>query len=533
LRRRRPPKKIHKFYYLFIFPITIIIILYAADMITPLFKSALLKSSESVAIPIGKHTTRALEAGFIFTAGAKAYLEPVQETARLEEQVMRETTYSYHIKVGKRAVGRLSLTLQEIDGENAIYFISCHAFPGEAAPATAKLTISGSAPPRVIRTIEYPGGIIDNRQSRWKEIKIGPLPCSLPRSLTFIESQDCSLALGMIDVFQDLGNGVIKELYHQSPAARVRTVKNETRYEIPLPGLPGTESRAWGVIALKPLVDWKNNTPVDRLRVADLNRFHKFWIDGVYYLTPESYVPSDPRGFWRCPAHHVGEAFLRTPGELTRALAISSMYAAIRTQNPSGYWPTTPKSNWLAEDYGFGPGFYDTRFNTDGAIFLLRAYQAFGEPQALNAAERYAAFLCSFARLHARKTPRSGYLVPDYMDARGRAETHTSLNHLVTEMNFLYELFLATGKEEYKAVAENIRLAVKDTRDGWIKPDGNLWYARLLDGRFGLQDYPTLTLNDLRLAQRWIQEIEGEPDPDFQILINTKTRYNRSHGLPL
>lgn len=508
----------------------IIATMYAANIIMPFFERMIPNFPKSVTIPVGKHATKAPQAVFTFTAVTEARLNFIQKTVQTE-QLMRETTYSYDLEDGEKALGRLSLILQEIDGGNVIYFISYRKFSTEETPASIRLAISGCASPRIVRTIDYPDGVIDNQRSQWQEIAIASFPFSLPRSLTFIESQDCSLALGMMDVFQHRGNGVIKEIYDQTPAARVSTEQNATLYEMTLPGLPETESRTWGVITSEPFGVWQDIA--DQLRVADLNRYRKFWVDGVYYLTPESYVPSDPRGFWRNPAHHVGKAFLQTPGELPRALAVSSMYAAIRTQNPAGYWPTTPKSNWLANDYGFGPDFYDTRFNTDGAIFLLKAYQVFGEPKALNAAERYAAFLISFAGRHSHKTAGGGYLVPDYMDAQGRAETHTSLNHLVTEMNFLYELFLATGREEYKSVAEKIRLAVKDTRDGWIKPDGNLWYARLPDGHFGLQDYATLTLKDLRLSQRWIQEIEGKTDPDFQTLIDAKTSYNRRHGLPV
>ncbi|MDT3700422.1 MAG: hypothetical protein RO469_13500 [Thermincola sp.] len=100
-------------------------------------------------------------------------------------------------------------------------------------------------------------------------------------------------------------------------------------------------------------------------------------------------------------------------------------------------------------------------------------------------------------------------------------------------MNFLYEMYLATDDTAYLENADSIKLAVKDTVYNWNKPDGDLHYARLLDGTFGKQDYPTLTLKDLRYSQYLIKKTTGQDDIDFWRLISWKEQYNKNHGIPL
>src|SRR5690606_30292639 len=87
---------------------------------------------------------------------------------------------------------------------------------------------------------------------------------------------------------------------------------------------------------------------------------------------------------------------------------------------------------------------------------------------------------------------------------------------------------------EYLQIAEKMRIAVQDSMYSWKKEEsGDLWYAYMPDGSYGLLDYPLLTLKDLRYSQELIEEIYGEKDPAFHYLIEVKEEYLRGQGLPL
>lgn len=447
-----------------------------------------------------------------------------------EELLLRQSIYNYTVLNENQEIGRISLTCQDLRNGIFLFFIESEDIAAENQICHGRLILSGHYPTKG-RTFAYPAGNRVPGLSSWESINQEQLNSQLPSGISFLDGEANSLVLGPVDQFQDLGHGVYQEI--NSFPILVRRDQERSELSFPLSDTKGGVFRFWGIIHNKQLVDWENETLLSSIQRADLNKTRKFWLDGVYDLVPSSYKPTHPLGFWRCPAQHVGRLFLTEAGPFSYAVAVSSMYSAIRTQNSSGYWPTEPQSDWLAQDYGFGYDFYDTRFNTDVAIYLLEAYQAHNEDRALLAACRYADFLYSFAGESSYRSKNGGYLVPDYQDSSGEHHTHTSLNHLLAEMNFLYEMYLTTNETEYQETANSMLQAIKDTGDEWIKESGELWYARLPNGDYGLQDYPTLTLNDLRQSQKILARINGRPDPDLARLITSKESYNRANGIPL
>ena len=59
----------------------------------------------------------------------------------------------------------------------------------------------------------------------------------------------------------------------------------------------------------------------------------------------------------------------------------------------------------------------------------------------------------------------------------------------------------------------------------WIKKDGNLEYARFVDGTYGLKDYPDLTLNDLKDCQALHENLYKCKNAVFEKLINSKQKW--------
>ncbi|CAM3360020.1 hypothetical protein HYSC106933_01400 [Hydrogenibacillus schlegelii] len=300
----------------------------------------------------------------------------------------------------------------------------------------------------------------------------------------------------------------------------------------------GERLDAWALLRTKaaaaPFVDWADGDAREILRLADFDRERPWTIEGPRYRTPDGYTPHCDRCYYVNPAQHIGEKLLQLMdrGTFFRDVVLLALDNAVRTQNAAGYWPITTRSEWLYRDYGIGPGYYDTRWSTDAALFLLEGYRTFGDEAYLQAAERYGNFLIDFVREHHDPTPSGGALVYDYGHPdRPEVRTHTSLNHLLAEMNFLYLLFEAAGRADARSAADRLLRAVEDTADRWPKANGDLHYARLPDGSFGLEDYPTLTLKDLRLSQAIVTRITGRPSAALAALIEQKESYLARRGI--
>ncbi len=395
-----------------------------------------------------------------------------------------------------------------------------------AAPLGVSLALP-VGPEYQYRYFAYPGGR-DNTVSvlAGPEDAGRPLP---PPYTAYVEGGAFSMVASCVSVYEKLDNGVLRDLDGESGHVTL----SENRLDCALPVRKNRIAEHWGIVSGERLADFGDAEAVKLLRRCDFGPYRKWTMCGQYYLTPSSYIPSGGDCFYRNAGQHVGEKFLRARGRYFQDFALVALYTALREQDGRGIWPTQAASGWLLADYGIGPGFYDTRFNTDCARFLLRGWRVYGDPAMLAAAQRYAAFLAAHAATHQYPTENGGALVWDYAAGDGAARpTLVSLNHLVTEMNFLNELYWETRDAAHLALAEQIRRAVGDTAPDWVKENGDLWYARLPDGSYGREDYVNLTLRDLQYAQRMIARVHGEPDVAFAALIAAKEGYLRANNLP-
>jgi hypothetical protein len=471
------------------------------QMLIPRKASAAIISSSDIEIKLSKETTT-------------------------EHLLMKEVIKELDVFKLDEQIAELRLTTNTFTHNNAIlYFVDYKPLLDFKTDLELQFGLKISKP-LVSATIIYPHGRYNYSQSQWSVSQVNKIPGKLSSDIQFIDAKDCSLCLGTIEVYKDLGCTVSKELEKLSFSLK----RNNQGYTFST-GLPFTgEFKTWVMVSDEQIADIYDEEHENLIRRADLNAFRKLEADGVYDKVPESYEPTDKSAFWRNPAQHVGRLYLTGPDNgYFRNIALLSMYSTLNNQNTKGYWPTKPKSLWLYNDYNIEGNFYDTRFSTDAAYFMLDAYQVYNENKALDAAVKYADFLVDYIRKYSSLTISDGYLVPDYMSEAGKANTHCSLNHLLAEMNFLYKMYIATENETYKETAELLKVAVKDTSEKWIKPNGDLWYCRLPDGTYGLQDYPTLTLNDLKESQQLFWQVYGLPDKDFQILIEAKEKFNQSN----
>jgi hypothetical protein len=74
---------------------------------------------------------------------------------------------------------------------------------------------------------------------------------------------------------------------------------------------------------------------------------------------------------------------------------------------------------------------------------------------------------------------------------------------------------------------------IEDTATSWINTEtGDLNYGYYGNGEYGVKDYPTLTLNDLRYAQVLITTLYSNENPYIRELIETKEKYLIKEGIP-
>ncbi|OEF97697.1 hypothetical protein [Desulfuribacillus alkaliarsenatis] len=438
------------------------------------------------------------------------------------------------------------------------------------------------------------GEVINNAISQWSKVNISdlyiseenyPATLTLPQAASFTDR----LRFGMVDVFSSLEHNVFVEHIDLTPATMLEVLGDYRLWkaELPLYSMEGKPmlTEHWGVLSENlasfeavqesaPVIDEQLQVAAQDVRIADLDRFRKKRHDGIYYEVPNSYTPYEPRSFWLVPAEHIGQRFIRSireqenagdhvVGSYLETLAIVSMNHSLKQQTEGGYWLTEPQSNWLHGDYGIEAGFYDTRFSTDAAMFLLDIfnYYRIDRPErsssielvelmeVFDAVTEYADFMLWFAEEYSFTTENGGLLVQDYFHPTATHEpTHVSLNHLVTEMNFLLQYYMALFELEhnqsfdslytdrgniYVDTAMRIRLAIHDTEMDWVKDNYDLWYAYMPDGSYGLQDYPRLTRNDLRVGVELVNKVLNEDDNVFRKLIYYKEKYLQENGIPL
>ncbi|MCF6092581.1 hypothetical protein L1765_01055 [Microaerobacter geothermalis] len=532
-------KILHKGKWLLLLAILFGIFMYSLNMNVRVVDKATFSFFQE---PISKQPSSTNEQPSFFSLTLYDPSLTIQLTAEDErnEQYLSGKDLTYSVLEGRKVIGELFVQQLRFSNQDLYYFIRFTAEENLDRVIPLRITFPGIGKP-TLHTLDYPGAL-SNQTSVWKEKMSIDSGESLPKGAFFLDGEDYFLFSSPIDVFLPLANGVRKERFEKSLSAQFRQEKGKVQLLLPLPVVKGNFTENWGMFSTRQLVDWRNENAHKVLKIADLNRVRKWSREGMFYVTPDSYEPTDPRGFWMNPAHHVGEVFLRTEGAIFfENFAVLSLYTAAETQNEQGFWPTTPRSNWLYNDYGINAGFYDTRFNTDAGLFLLRGYRKLGDETWLTAAVKYADFLVKFAQTHQYRTKNGGILVYDYSNGNESEEeqkkpiqTHVSLNHHITEMNFLYEMYKTMKNTTYFNIAEKMKQGVKDTAKDWKKEeDGDLWYAYLPDGTYGLKDYPLLTLKDLRYSQELITELYGVPDPDFQYLIQVKEEYLRKNNLPL
>lgn len=312
--------------------------------------------------------------------------------------------------------------------------------------------------------------------------------------------------------------------------------QTETGFHLTVEGHGLAEGRAADALIL---------TSPDRILDWDVSNCAKAWVsyvkngdmpwcyDGYYRKSPENYIPTGTNYYYCCAASYCIRGFLsRTPPcREAPALTILALDTMALRQNSFGYWATDPGSEWLQSDYGIGPGFYDTRFNTELLELYLKAAHKFGGNLFEDAVDRYLAFYTQFADTNHITTESGGWLIPDYWHPDTHITPHTSLNHQVTECLALYHAAELLDREDLFALADRMLLAIEDTGSRWVMPDHNLYYSIQPNGTYTAGDYPYLTYNDLLHLREYLTESGRAGTETLTHLIGEKLQWMVNNGV--
>lgn len=256
---------------------------------------------------------------------------------------------------------------------------------------------------------------------------------------------------------------------------------------------------------------------------------HRWLYDGYYRVSPDSYVPSGKNYVYRCVAAYAVRDMVNYSDmcRLSDDLCTAMLDTVSLQQTDEGFFATMPESEWLREDYGIGPGFYDTRFNSDLMKIYLLHYKSHGGFE--QTIDRYFSFFQKFAAERHFETENGGWLVYDYYPSE--IPVHISLNHQLSEIEMLYEYSECLGRPELSELADRMLLGIEDTADGWIREDSNLHYCIYVDGSYGKDDYPALTYNDMYNVQKILERQKGARNETLDALMQAKQIWMDRNGV--
>lgn len=307
----------------------------------------------------------------------------------------------------------------------------------------------------------------------------------------------------------------------------------------------GLYSEMWTLESKEPLVDMENpeaifktgETSQEFWKRCQYGSDHRFLLNGYYSKTPSTYSGYTDCAFWRNPGVHIPYNYIVNGADRASAdLGYIQLYMSSRAITPEGYYKTEPESKWLKESYGIDGGYYDTRFNADMGVALIKAYQKYDEPYFLETAKEMLSFYTEFAQNNHytfyNERSEQGWLVQDYWHENGEyTPVHSALNHQLQEMYFLYLMGHELNDVAAIELGDKLLKGIETTTDIWIKPDGDLHYGYTPDGTFDKDDYPDLTYNDMYNVQNVLLDMGRNRNESLDKLMKSKKAFMDTKGI--
>jgi hypothetical protein len=216
---------------------------------------------------------------------------------------------------------------------------------------------------------------------------------------------------------------------------------------------------------------------------------------------------------------------------LLEALVHNARFTLFEMLGEDNYWRSGVNVTYLNRSYNLGPNYIDTRMSVDASLFLLRYGFYFGDEEAVRQGAWFKNFFVSRKSQNQVYALGGGFMYPDYYSESQKSKTLVSLNHAVYEMNYLYTIYNELGDPEAKTLADEIRLFINNSKDKWVSPNGDLYYALSPQGNYYAEDYVNITYVDLYVAKGILEYMEVK-DAAVEGLLAKKETYLDSIAAP-
>jgi hypothetical protein len=399
---------------------------------------------------------------------------------------------------------------------------------------------------------------MDKMESSMLEVVLTEKASYFPSSLNYIETIS---PYGLVNGSFLLGPGAVfknkevrlRELQGSdlNPLIQLSKEKQRMKVSIPVKIKAYQYQENWFFYSPKRLLDYDNEETLKNMLAADFTLKKKLSMDGIYHIASSLFyegASDETYDYYYNYAMWEGRRFMnlhqKYPEQsLFYNFFVNSVYTTVKSAHRYGVWVSDVRSKYLWSTYQIPEGYIDTRYCTDAGFFLLQVYNTFQIPDALSAGEKFGDFL--HQKILSREgisTGPDGFFCFDYYLLDQDFPTHASLNHILSEMNYLFELYLSTYKKSYLDTAEFMLKALHETGNRWIRDQEygrfryDLWYGVFPEDNgdlaFKLHDYTKdLTYYDLLQSQRHIKTIYNKSDPVLDLLIKSKLKFFQREGI--
>ena len=213
--------------------------------------------------------------------------------------------------------------------------------------------------------------------------------------------------------------------------------------------------------------------------------------------------------------------------------AIFSLYNHTAQSNlDGGIWLTNYTSTWLSKDYGIKAYYIDTRYNETIGYFLLNLYEVTENDKYLKSFLIYADFIVELWETESY-TVNNNKILPDYFSANHSINTHSSFNHQLALINYLFKAYELINDEKYYSTSKEMLNGLLGFNDDWIRENGDIWYQVNYKGEFSGNDYPIVTLDDMLYTFEYLYKFDEEINTQLAKLISSKMKYLQDNNITI
>lgn len=439
------------------------------------------------------------------------------DTEQLHIEDIYQEVISYNVLDREQNKAEITLTTREFPNGDTMVYLEAET-DGYLEPIDFQLPLSGESDLEYLEDQTVPE-LYPHRKER-------KLEDPLSTTLKYMENEMNSALIGTSVYYNDIShtyeNGQLSRVVEFQREADTLDISEEG-WKVTIEFTPGEEKfSTWLMISEEPLISSKEQ----------FEQVHKIAADEFRWITPDTLwshglnaiFPKTDRAFVRSLVRQSGRAsavMLETnPSRIWENINRHQFAALEVSRNEDGLWHSDYTSTWLERAYDIGPEYIDTRHNDN--IFraqLKRAeqlgYEAYAQERAV-----YADFLIEMSEAGYTIPQGPGYYLMDYFDMQH--DTHSSLNHALSLMNYQYDAYLHLGDEKYLENAEAQFSALLHTGTGWVDEENTIIYQMRPDGTMSGQDYNLVTYYDLLYTKKLRNELELPASETLDYLIEVK-----------